>query len=336
MSIGFRGAIVLIHADLGKVEWSQSLPKCRELSTRLGCELIIVKRAAGGMLERWQGRWKANVDRWENLSCVKIILPWSSAAMRFCTSELKVAPICSELKKRFNGMAIVNAMGIRREESCSRAKKPVSSSNGKLSHKTPSKKTGMATFGIDWNPIIEWKVDDVFSEIRSIGMEPHEAYTKFGMSRVSCMFCILSNQCDLLNATKANESHSLYRDQVELEIASTFSFQAKWLGDVNPSLLTEDQRIRLAQAKVNAERRIAAESRIPKHMLYTNGWPHSVPSYSDAALLAEVRIEVGEALGLQPKYSTAESIVNRYTELLELKESKNDRNNSSRKVESNR
>ena len=77
-AVGFKGRTVLVHSDLGSVEWTQSLPKCRELAAHLGLELIVVKRKAGGMMERWQGRWAANVKRFAALSCVKPILPWST------------------------------------------------------------------------------------------------------------------------------------------------------------------------------------------------------------------------------------------------------------------
>ena len=41
----------------------------------------------------WLSRWAANVARYANLECVKLILPWSTAAQRFCTAELKSAVI---------------------------------------------------------------------------------------------------------------------------------------------------------------------------------------------------------------------------------------------------
>jgi hypothetical protein len=47
--------------------------------------LHTTRRAAGGMMERWEKRWSNNVTRYENLECVKLILPWSTPAMRYCT-----------------------------------------------------------------------------------------------------------------------------------------------------------------------------------------------------------------------------------------------------------
>ena len=44
--IGHKGPRVLIHSDLGVVEWKDSLPVCERLAKRLGWELIVLRRAA--------------------------------------------------------------------------------------------------------------------------------------------------------------------------------------------------------------------------------------------------------------------------------------------------
>jgi 3'-phosphoadenosine 5'-phosphosulfate sulfotransferase (PAPS reductase)/FAD synthetase len=155
-AIGHTGSRVLIHADLGATEWKDSLPSCARLAKRIGWELAVVKRPQGDMMERWEQRWKDNVERWEKLSCVKIILPWSTPAMRFCTAELKVDQICRELARRFPHTTIINATGIRWAESTERAKAPISKPQPKL------KKDRLGTTGIDWHPIISWSLEDVF------------------------------------------------------------------------------------------------------------------------------------------------------------------------------
>jgi hypothetical protein len=75
--VGHTGPRVLIHADLGRIEWKDSLPTCERLALHLGIELIVVRRKAGDMLARWQKRWENNVARYRDLSCVRLILPWS-------------------------------------------------------------------------------------------------------------------------------------------------------------------------------------------------------------------------------------------------------------------
>jgi hypothetical protein len=95
--IGHSGERILIHADLGQIEHADSLPQCQRLATFLGWPLVVVRRPQGGMLDRWEQRWRDNVNRYIKLECVTLISPWSSAALRFCTSELKVAQITREL-----------------------------------------------------------------------------------------------------------------------------------------------------------------------------------------------------------------------------------------------
>lgn len=76
----------LIHADLGKVEWEESLPMCQRQSEELNVPLFVVKRADGlGLLEYWQKRMMKLQG--------KGIPFWSSSASRYCTSDLKRGPI---------------------------------------------------------------------------------------------------------------------------------------------------------------------------------------------------------------------------------------------------
>jgi 3'-phosphoadenosine 5'-phosphosulfate sulfotransferase (PAPS reductase)/FAD synthetase len=224
--IGHKGPRILVHSDLGMVEWRDSLPSCERLAAHLGWELLVVRRRAGGMLERWSSRWEANLQRYIELSCVKLILPWSTPAMRFCTSELKEDVIAGALKKRFPGRDILNVTGIRREESPSRAKKKVAAPAKKLTRK--------GFMGVTWHPIIDWKIGDVFARIKAANLALHEAYSIYHASRVSCIFCIMSAWADLLAGASCSDNHDLYIAMVRLEVASTFAFQGdRWLGDVD-------------------------------------------------------------------------------------------------------
>ena len=308
-SIGHQGPRVLIHADLGRVEWRDSLPTCERLAAHLGWELMVVRRQAGDMLARWQGRWANNVKRYQELSCVRLILPWSTPSMRFCTSELKVDVITRALKKRFPTHDIVNVAGIRRQESASRKKMPVASPQAKLQRK------GRA--GYTWNAIIEWDIDEVFRYIADAGLALHEAYTRYGASRVSCTGCIMSSAEDLAAATRCQDNAEVYRAMVDLEADSTFAFQgARWLADVAPDLLSPELRQRIAQAKESAQQRQAIEAEIPDHLLYTAGWPTVMPTAAEAALVADVRRRVSSLLGLDAGYLTPESVRARYAELM--------------------
>lgn len=310
--IGHTGPRLLVHADLGSVEWRQSQSKCEGLAATLGLELVTVRRKAGGMMERWQSRWDNNVARYESLSCVKLILPWSTPSMRFCTSELKSAVIASELKKRFKGQEIINVTGIRREESAGRKKAAVAKDDPRLAQKNAA--------GITWNPVIEWTIGEVKAAIARRGIELHEAYTKYLMTRVSCVFCIMSSAGDLIASTTCPDNQDIYRTMVELEATSTFAFQSNnWLGDVAPHLLGSELADRLALAKEAARVREMAEARIPEGLEYQQGWPTRRPTLDEAAIIADVRQTVAGAVGLSASYLDPHSILDRYDELLAQK-----------------
>lgn len=307
-AVGHSGPRILIHSDLGSVEWNASLPCCERLAQHLGIELVVVRRLSGDLMDRWESRWQSSVRRYVNLETVTLVLPWSTPSMRFCTSELKTHIIAAELRRRFKGQTVINVTGVRRAESAARAKGSIASqdSNGKA---------------WAWRPISDWSEAGVFAYIASRGLEPHEAYTKFGMSRVSCRFCIMSNEADLIAAAAIAESHDLYRRMVALEIASTFAFQgSRWLGDVAPHLLSDEKRSDLLAAKLRGSVRIAAEKQITKGMLYVKGWPTRMLTDDEAQLLAGVRNKVSGLLNIAARCLDVPSIHARYAELMAANE----------------
>ncbi len=311
--IGHRGPRLLIHSDLGRVEWQASLPMCQRLAEQVGLELVVVRRQAGDLLDRWQVRWQHNVERYHDLRCVKLILPWSTASMRFCTSELKTGLICRALVERFPGRTILSVSGIRREESTQRSHVLVAQAQPRLTSVTHR------TRGCDWHPLLDWTRDEVLAYHQGVGFPLHEAYTRYGSSRVSCSFCILGSKSDLLASATREDHQGIYRALVELEIASTFSFQDRqWLGDIAPHLLDEEMRTCLQEAKWRARQREAAEALIPKHLWYSRGWPTVLPTWCEASLLAEVRRRVAEIMGLVIDYTEPNALLERYRQLMEI------------------
>ena len=252
---GHTGPRVLIHSDLGSVEWKDSLPTCEHLAEHLCAELIVVRRKAGDLMERWEARWASSKRRYAELSTVTLVPCWSTPAMRFCTSELKTHVISSELRRRFKGKQVVNVTGVRRQESAARSKGTIAD----------IERDGI----INWRPISDWNVEEVFSYIAHRGLSAHMAYTSFGMSRVSCRFCIMSNLDDLKAAANQAEAHPLYQRMVKLEIDSSFAFQgSRWLGDIASRVLSEGMREELQNAKHRAIMRRDIEGQITKPMLY--------------------------------------------------------------------
>lgn len=310
--IGHAGPRVLVHSDLGMVEWAESIEVCQKLAARLGIELLVVQRPAGGLMERWEARWASSVRRYAELSTVTLVLPWSTPSMRFCTSELKTHVIVAELRRRFRGMPIVNVTGQRREESATRALLSTSSIDRGASR--PG-----APF-INWRPILDLRLSDVLATISGAGLELHPAYTVHGSTRVSCRFCIMQSVHDQQAAANDPASFPLLRRMVDLELASTFAFQGtRWLADVRPAALTDDQSARIPDAKRRAALRVAAEARLSKDLLYVKGWPTFVPSPEQAELIAEVRRAVAAAVGLEIQCTAGLDVMRRYQELMDLK-----------------
>jgi 3'-phosphoadenosine 5'-phosphosulfate sulfotransferase (PAPS reductase)/FAD synthetase len=308
-AIGHNGPRILVHSDLGRVEWKDSGPACERLAAHLGWELLTLQRKAGDMLARWEKRWSNNVERYRDLSCVRLILPWSTPSMRFCTSELKGGLINSALNKRFPTHNIVSVTGVRRQESNARSKMAVAAPLAPLSTKGRT--------SVTWNAIIEWTVDEVFTEIAAAGLALHEAYTVYGASRVSCAYCIMSSLDDLRAAASCADNHDVYREMVRLEAESTFAFQGqRWLADVAPNLLPPELAADVARAKAAAIERQAIEAEIPAHLLFLSGWPTARPTPDEAESLASVRRRVAQTVGIEVGYTSAADVMRRYDELL--------------------
>lgn len=314
--IEFLGEVVLIHSDLGHIEHADSLPTCHRLSEKTGFPLVVVKPRID-MIGRFYQRNGDNANRYVNLLCVKMITPWSSSKLRFCTSEMKIAPITAKLKKMFPGRAIINAVGIRGEESDARKRKPVSKVNKRLYTKSNR------TRGRDWNPILNYLIEHVWLAHRGECFAAHEAYDKNGNSRVSCCACVLATVEDIRASMKDERNHESYRLLVRLEVVSSYSFsQSFWLGDACPELLDAETLIELLAAKQRAMARIQIEAEIPDILLYVKGWPTFQPSLEQCELIASVRRRIGQLYGLPVKYTTAIEVYDRYAELLLLKEQK--------------
>ena len=278
---------VLVHSDLGLIEWPESLQWCEKTAQKTGIPLLTVRRKAGGMIERWETRWNRNWERYLNLECIKVILPWSTASMRFCTSELKTDVICSALKKRFPTGPILSACGIRAEESFKRARAPIWKVQPKLRRKTHP--------GYDWNPLLHWKIQEVFEIHKQEDFPLHPAYEQFGASRVSCAYCILSGEEDKLAALRQPANHPAFLRLCQLEVLSGFGFQKpKWLFDLDPDLLEKldpETAAKTAHAKIICEKREAIEALLPKKILFVKGktWPAEAINRNEAELIATVR-----------------------------------------------
>ena len=106
-----------------------------------------------------------------------------SVTNRFCTTELKTLPLTAfSLSLVEEGYFVESWQGIRKEESRKRATYP----EREFLHE-----------GIEvYRPILDWKIGDVISFVKSKGIELNPLY-KHGQKRVGCMPCINTRKEDL-------------------------------------------------------------------------------------------------------------------------------------------
>ncbi|TVX92246.1 phosphoadenosine phosphosulfate reductase family protein [Paenibacillus agilis] len=185
--------IVVVHADLGAVEWP-------------GVQQHIVENTQHPM--NVVQAVKKDGQQKTLLGMVSERGKWPSSSCRQCTSDLKRDPIMKfirhDLKARGSYLA-VNCIGIRATESTARAKKEPLKLNVRES------KAGRQVY--DWMPIFDLATNEVFQVIRTAGQEPFWAYEK--NERLSCVFCIMGSINDLKHGAEKNQE--LYRTYVELE-----------------------------------------------------------------------------------------------------------------------
>lgn len=239
---GYPGALYAIHADLGRTEWPQTAAHVEWLACEADIELVVVRREQGDLLARWQERMAILAGTGKPF--------WSSAANRYCTSDLKRGPINKYLRRH---QLIISAEGVRAAESPARAKKPVVSvregiTSEKLIGLSPEDALAYRSFGqrlaLTWNPILHWTTDDVWqacgtdradlSERRARyaagdttaidGWPAHPAYV-YGNERLSCALCVLASDGDIRNGAQHNPA--LYAELRRMEVESGYTFKHK-------------------------------------------------------------------------------------------------------------
>lgn len=243
---GWTGRFVLIHADVGRMEWHESLPHCQALAQRLNAEFVVVKHSQRDLLTAIEERMVKRPDA----------PPFPSSAARYCTSDYKRNPIDVWLRNHVGKEGAVCAMGLRAEESPARAKKPVLA----LRKNATAETLGRVVY--DWNAIHHYSLADVWqtlgytlealaliqSQVAAhrlfkctraelmhyiqcvLNFTAHPAYA-LGNARVSCAICVLATMADHRNG--AEMQPDVYEALRRIEIESGFAFQSgKSLADL--------------------------------------------------------------------------------------------------------
>jgi len=204
-----KDRMVVVHADLGRVEWAGTAELAERQAKHYGIPFQKVSRPQGDLLDHVRERGM-----------------WPSPTQRYCTSDHKRGQVAKVITK-LNRLAVhreetlgevyrvLNCMGLRAEESPARAKKPTFQKDARASNQTRHVDT--------WLPIQDWPEAEVWANIRASGVEHHQAYD-LGMPRLSCVFCIFAPRPALVLAARHNPE--LLDEYVAVEAAIGHTFKA--------------------------------------------------------------------------------------------------------------
>jgi 3'-phosphoadenosine 5'-phosphosulfate sulfotransferase (PAPS reductase)/FAD synthetase len=218
-----RDRFVVVHCDLGRVEWQGTLELAQEQAEHYGLRFEVVRRDLGDLLTQVEQRHQANTAKGKEQP------PWPSSTARWCTSDQKtsqVLKLITQLTKDFRPfpnspgtvlarpVRILNCLGIRAEESAARAKK--------ASFEVDKKASNTKRHVDRWLPIFAWSEEQVWDRIHASGVRYHEAY-EVGMERLSCCFCVLASKADLIIAAKHNPGLAAEYVAVENKVGWRFT-----------------------------------------------------------------------------------------------------------------
>lgn len=220
---GVMDRLVVVHADLGRVEWAGTQALAARQAAHYGLRFEVVRYRNEDGLEQ------------DLLAHVESKRKWPGMGnTRYCTSDHKRGPVGTLFKKLVDEwriamgfkpramkgvpqVKILNCMGLRAQESTEREAMVPFRNDERFSN---SKRI------IDiWLPIHAWTVADVWRTIGESGVEHHPAYD-LGMPRLSCVFCIYAQPDGLMLAGKHNRE--LLAEYVRVEQKIGHKFNAKF------------------------------------------------------------------------------------------------------------
>lgn len=196
-----RERVVVVHADLGRMEWKGTRELAERQASHYGVRFEVVSRPQGDLLSHVRQRRR-----------------WPSSKQRYCTSDHKrgqIRKVMTMLVRECGATRcrVLNCMGMRADESPARSKKPVFEHDAKASNGR--------RWVDNWLPIHHWTADEVWARIKQSGVPHHPAYD-LGMPRLSCCFCIFAPKAALMIAGRHNPELLDEYVAVEEEIGHTF------------------------------------------------------------------------------------------------------------------
>ena len=213
-----RDRLIVVHADLGRAEWPGTRALAAEQAAAYGLRFEVVRRSLGDLLDQIEARGM-----------------FPSAQARYCTSDQKTSQVAKLMTtlaathRAAGGLVpvrILNALGIRAQESPARAKKAAFGRDGATNGRRVVDR---------WLPIFAWTETEVWDTIRRSGLRHHPAYDA-GMPRLSCVFCVLAGRRELTLAARLNPD--LAEEYVALEARIEHTFRA----DLSMAQITADAK----------------------------------------------------------------------------------------------
>lgn len=200
---GVLDRLVVVHCDLGRVEWTGTRELAERQAKHYGARFEVVSRRQGDLLQHVRDRGM-----------------WPGGTTRYCTSDHKrgqvyrlLTALTREKKHLGRQVRILNCLGLRAQESPARSKKVAFQFDKKASNGRRHVDT--------WLPILSWLETEVWDVIRKSGVEHHRAYD-VGMPRLSCCFCIFAPKNALMLAGRHNRELLDEYVTVEKEIEHRF------------------------------------------------------------------------------------------------------------------
>lgn len=223
---GVLSRVVVVHADLGRVEWQGTREIAQAQAASYGVKWRVVKRKQDLLAHIEARKEKLVADGKADTPA------WPSSEARYCTSDHKRAQIHTLFTSlvtetrldRGQGrymmpgeaqVRILNCLGMRAEESPRRSKmKPMepdtAASNGKREVTR-------------WLPLHSWTETQVWERLHSCRSKEHIHYAyALGMPRVSCCFCIFAPREALIIAGRHNPELLAEYVRVEEKIGHKF------------------------------------------------------------------------------------------------------------------
>jgi len=229
---GVLDRVVVVHCDLGRVEWGGTRELAERQAAHYGLELRVVSRGKGDLLDQIEHQRKKFPAKGVAQFCTSD--QKTAQVKKLITAELAAIRVERGLKARAS-LRVLECLGMRAGESGTRSKlSPFDAATRNPDYVKGAKGArGQAWLGrsngsrkVDvWLPIFDITSRAVWAHIDDNGLEYHRAYD-LGMSRLSCAFCVLASIEDL--RISGRENRELLNEYVRVEKAIGHTFKNGW------------------------------------------------------------------------------------------------------------